>query len=107
MIERIGTTLATSAAMAAKKNSLVANINRRKKSGKSRPKSRSTISGDAYEDMQRGWPESGGSTKNATKKAAKKGSTKKAAKKGSTKKGSTKKGSTRKAAKKGSTRKAA
>ena len=42
--------------MAAKKNSLVANINRRKRAGKSRPKSRSTISPDAYSEMQKGWP---------------------------------------------------
>ncbi len=42
--------------MAAKKNSLVANINRRKKAGKSRPKSRSTISGAAYAQMEAGWP---------------------------------------------------
>jgi hypothetical protein len=45
--------------MAAKKNSLVANINRRKKSGKSRPKSRSTVSPSAYEAMQKGWPKAG------------------------------------------------
>ena len=38
------------------KNSLVANINRRKKAGKSRPKSRSTVSRAAYSDMQEGWP---------------------------------------------------
>jgi hypothetical protein len=41
-----------------KQNSLVANINRRKRAGKSRPKSRSTISKDAYRDMQQGWPKS-------------------------------------------------
>lgn len=40
------------------KNSLVANINRRKRSGKSRSKARSTISKDAYDDMQAGWPHS-------------------------------------------------
>lgn len=38
------------------KNSLVANINRRKRAGKSRAKSRSTISRKAYRDMQAGWP---------------------------------------------------
>jgi hypothetical protein len=41
-----------------KKNSLVANINRRKKAGKSRPKSRSTVSSGSYQDMQAGWPAS-------------------------------------------------
>lgn len=43
--------------MAAKrKNSLVANINRRKRAGKSRPKSRSTISKQSYDAMEKGWP---------------------------------------------------
>jgi hypothetical protein len=42
--------------MPAKKNSLVENINRRKRAGKSRPKARSTISASAYEEMQQGWP---------------------------------------------------
>jgi hypothetical protein len=37
------------------KNSLVGNINRRKKAGNSRPKSRSTVSKSAYDAMQRGW----------------------------------------------------
>ena len=55
--------------MAQKKNSLVANINRRKKAGKSRPKSRSTVSKKAYGDMKKGWP--------AKKTAAKKTATKK------------------------------
>ncbi len=41
-----------------KKNSLVANINRKKRSGASRPKSRSTVSKKAYEQMQEGWPNS-------------------------------------------------
>jgi hypothetical protein len=41
------------------KNSLLANINRRKRAGRSRPKSRSTVSGDAYQEMQKGWPHSG------------------------------------------------
>lgn len=59
--------------MAAKKkrNSLVENIYRRKRAGKSRPKSRSTVSGSAYEDMQQGWPRKG--KEKAKKKAAKKG----------------------------------
>ncbi len=41
--------------MAQKKNSLVANINRRKKAGTSRPKSRSTVSRKSYKNMERGW----------------------------------------------------
>ena len=36
--------------------SLVKNINERKKAGKSRSKSKSTISDKAYKDMQEGWP---------------------------------------------------
>lgn len=40
------------------KNSLVANINRRKKAGISRSKKESTISGESYEQMQKGWPKS-------------------------------------------------
>jgi hypothetical protein len=39
-----------------RKNSLVENINRRKRAGKSRPKSRSTVSKQSYEQMQKGWP---------------------------------------------------
>jgi hypothetical protein len=38
-----------------KKNSLVENINRRKAAGKSRPKSKSTVSPKAYSAMQAGW----------------------------------------------------
>ncbi|MET0534488.1 MAG: hypothetical protein ABW171_09715 [Steroidobacter sp.] len=49
-----------------RKNSLVNNINRRKRAGKSRPKSKSSVSSEAYRDMKRGWPHSG------KKKAAKK-----------------------------------
>lgn len=41
------------------KNSLVANINRRKKAGKSRSKAKSTISDEAYDEMHKGWPDSG------------------------------------------------
>jgi len=37
------------------KNSLVGNINKRKKAGTSRPKSKSTISKKAYSDMKKGW----------------------------------------------------
>ena len=36
--------------------SLVENINKRKKAGKSRSKSKSTISDKAYKDMQKEWP---------------------------------------------------
>lgn len=36
--------------------SLVENINKRKHSGKSRPKNRTTISKKAYAEMQKGWP---------------------------------------------------
>lgn len=42
--------------MAAKKNSLVANINRRKRAGTSRPKARSTVSSKAYDRLEAGWP---------------------------------------------------
>lgn len=44
--------------MKSKKNSLVANINKRKRAGQSRPKSRSTVSKTAYREMQQGWPHS-------------------------------------------------
>ena len=37
------------------KNSLIGNINKRKKAGTSRPKSKSTISKKAYSDMKKGW----------------------------------------------------
>lgn len=76
-----------------KKNSLVNNINKRKKAGKSRPKSKSKVSKESYSEMQKGWPHS------AKKKAAKKG----AAKKGAAKKGAAKKGAAKKtsAARKG------
>ena len=47
------------------KNSLVANINRRKRTGKSRPKSKSTVSRKAYDDMQQGWPGKKSSKKKA------------------------------------------
>ena len=48
------------------KNSLVANINRRRKAGTSRSKANSTVSDDAYDQMRKGWP------KSARKRAAKK-----------------------------------
>jgi hypothetical protein len=38
------------------KNSLVGNINKRKQAGTSRSKANSTISEDAYQQMQQGWP---------------------------------------------------
>lgn len=37
------------------KNSLVGNINKRKKAGTSRPKSKSTVSKKAYANMKKGW----------------------------------------------------
>jgi hypothetical protein len=37
------------------KNSLVGNINRRKKAGTSRSKAKSTVSAKAYGQMKRGW----------------------------------------------------
>ena len=46
-----------------KKNSLVGNINKRKKAGTSRSKKNSTISKKAYSNMKKGWP------KNKKKKA--------------------------------------
>jgi hypothetical protein len=53
------------------KNSLVNNINRRKRAGKSRTKAKSTVSKKAYADMRKGWPHSRKSTaKRAKKKAA-------------------------------------
>lgn len=36
--------------------SLVKNMNKRKKDGISRPKSKSTVSDKAYKDMKKGWP---------------------------------------------------
>jgi hypothetical protein len=41
--------------MKKQKNSLVNNINKRKKAGTSRSKKNSTISPKAYKDMQKGW----------------------------------------------------
>ena len=40
---------------AAKKNSLVNNINKKKKVGTSKAKSKSTISEKAYTDMKKNW----------------------------------------------------
>jgi len=41
------------------KNSLVGNINKRKKAGTSRSKKNSTVSDKAYKDMKAGWPKKG------------------------------------------------
>lgn len=46
----------TKTAKALVKNSLVANINRRKKAGTSRSKKDSTVSPEAYLAMKEGWP---------------------------------------------------
>ena len=40
---------------APKKNSLVNNINKKKKSGTSKPKGKSTITKKAYDDMKHNW----------------------------------------------------
>ena len=42
-----------------RKNSLVENVNRRKRAGASRPKSRSTVSKESYDRMEKGWPKRG------------------------------------------------
>jgi hypothetical protein len=42
--------------VAKKKNSLVGNINKRKKAKKSRSKKDSTVSKKAYREMKEGWP---------------------------------------------------
>ena len=65
--------------MAAKKSSLVDNINKRKKAGKSRPKSRSTVSPEAYAEMEKGWPKkkSGAKKKKATAKKKKRAASRK------------------------------
>ena len=49
--------------------SLYANINKKKKAGTSKPKSKSTISPKAYKDMKAGFPNS---KKNKAKRNAKK-----------------------------------
>lgn len=54
--------------MAARKNSLVGNINRRKKAGTSRPKSRSTVSKESYAAMKKGWPKKGAKKKSSGRK---------------------------------------
>lgn len=62
---------------ATKKNSLVANINRRKRAGKSRPRSRSSISDAAYRDMRAGWPRGAEKAEKKTAKKAKRRATRK------------------------------
>ncbi len=49
-----------------KKSSLVENINRRKKAGTNRSKKRSTVSREAYAEMQKGWPKSKSRAKKKT-----------------------------------------
>lgn len=53
-----GTRLLERYAKSKAQNSLVRNINRRKKAGKSRSKAGSTVSRESYEQMQQGWPKS-------------------------------------------------
>ena len=58
------------AAKKTKKNSLVNNINKRKRAGKSRPKLQSTVSKAAYAKMEAGWsgaPKSGEKKKSAAR----------------------------------------
>ena len=66
---------------AKKKSSLVENINRRKKAGKSRPKSRSTVSEASYREMEKGWPKSASKKRRSAKKSTKKKTKKAGAKK--------------------------
>ncbi|HEY0744709.1 MAG TPA: hypothetical protein VGD40_24750 [Chryseosolibacter sp.] len=64
------------------KNSLVNNINARKKKGRSRPKKKSTVSEKAYSAMQNNWDRSPARKgKKTAKKAAKKKSAPKKTKK--------------------------
>ena len=58
--------------MAKEKNSLVNNINKRKKAGTSRPKAETTISKEAYQNMQTGWPKKQTAKKKKPKKTVKK-----------------------------------
>ncbi|HUS28561.1 MAG TPA: hypothetical protein VMZ53_08630 [Kofleriaceae bacterium] len=57
--------------MAPKKNSLVNNINRRKKAGKSRSKARSTVSEESYTEMRKGWTGSKSGRRKPGRKAKK------------------------------------
>ncbi len=52
------------------KNSLVENINKRKKAKTSRSKKNSTVSADSYDQMQQGWPDSKKSKRAASRKKA-------------------------------------
>lgn len=63
------------------KPSLVDDINKRKRDGKSRPKARSHVSKDSYAEMEAGWPHS-----KKVKKAKRAHTAKKTAKKKSAKK---------------------
>jgi hypothetical protein len=54
-----------------KKNSLVGTINKRKRAGKSRPKSAGTVSKESYSEMKKGWPKAKKKSR-ARKKTAKK-----------------------------------
>lgn len=65
--------------MAKTKNSLVDNINRRKKAGISRTKANSHVSKAAWDEMKAGWPKSE-KTKQTTAKTTAKAKTKSAAK---------------------------
>lgn len=67
--------------MPAEKNSLVANINRRKRAGKSRSKAASSVSAESYEQMRRGWPDAAKKKAKKKKAAKKKTAPKKASKK--------------------------
>jgi hypothetical protein len=55
-----------------KKNSLVGNINKRKRAGKSRPKSAGTVSTESYSEMKKGWPKKKKTKSGTRKKTAKK-----------------------------------
>lgn len=69
------------------KNSLVNNINARKKKGKSRSKKKGTVSKDSYKNMEKGW----GKKKKDKKKKAKAKAKKASGKKSGPKKGGRKK----------------
>ena len=75
--------------------SLVENINKRRKAGKSRPKSKSTISAKAYESMQKGWPKKarGGMAKSSAQTSVIKGASVGGSREGSTIPGPKAKGS--------------
>lgn len=66
MVKRKASSKSKTAIKKVAKNSLVNNINKRKKAKKSRSKKKSTVSPEAYKDMQQGWPD-----KKKTKKSTK------------------------------------